>query len=161
MRIMAVTVLVGSEKSLTPEKAMDLLLTAGADLTPIRVYLSELLKVSILGSSLQSVPSQTSGLVFVRSLMCCTLNKWQFNAHVCMYVCYAWAVKYGSRGSGGLVFEVGAAPGSAGKSQRTMICTWLCEIYLHQVLEFIRLLTRITFYLCTHTYKQPFDILAK
>ena len=32
------------------------------------------------------------------------------------------------------MFEVGAAPGSAGKSQKTMICTWLCEIYLHQVL---------------------------
>ena len=50
---------------------------------------------------------------------------------------YAYVGKYGGRSSGGLVFEVGAAPGSAGKSQRTMICTWLCEIYLHQVIEYI------------------------
>ncbi len=62
--------LLGAEKSLTPEKAMDLLLTVGADLTPIRVYLSELLKVSILGSNLQSVPSQTSGIVLMCMLVC-------------------------------------------------------------------------------------------
>ena len=69
---------IGSEKSLTPEKAMDLLLTVGADLTPIRVYLSELLKVSIFGNNLQPLPSQTSGICQFVCLYVCTYM------HACM-----------------------------------------------------------------------------